>query len=264
MTAASSAADLSSDNVFVHQLLAGRDVANPAAARTKAEQTVFSTGKMMQNYMYLVGDPETRECLVFDGAYDPEGIDAEAGRLGYKVVGYVATHYHYDHIGRKEATRSPPLPGMSWFVARGVPAYIHEAELEQAAQQTGVEAASLTPVGDGQRLRVGGVTLRLLHTPGHSPGSVVAVVADSTGAERFAITGDTIFPGSCGRVDLPGSDIGAMYRSLQHKMVRLDDDLVLFPGHAYSGESSTVRREKREGLLRPGLSEAAWRRMMSQ
>ena len=80
---------------------------------------------------------------------------------------------------------------------------------------------------------------------------------------RLALTGDTIFPGSCGRLDLPGADVDAMYDSLRALREVLDDGLPLFPGHAYSGESSTVGREKAAGFLRP-MSRAQWRRMMQR
>ena len=78
-----------------------------------------------------------------------------------------------------------------------------------------------------------------------------------------ALTGDTVFPGSCGRLDLPGSSTDAMFESLQHLREALDDALPLFPGHAYSGASSTVAQEKAAGLLRP-LTKSQWRRMMTR
>ena len=79
----------------------------------------------------------------------------------------------------------------------------------------------------------------------------------------LALTGDTVFPGSCGRLDLPGSSVDAMFSSLQSLRERLSDELPIFPGHGYSGASSTAAREKATGLLRP-LTQAQWRRMMAR
>jgi len=106
------------------------------------------------------------------------------------------------------------------------------------------------------------VKLRVVHTPGHSPGSVVLVVSVG-GAEKLVLTADTLFPGSCGRLDLPGSSVDAMYASTR-KLRQLNGRLPMFPGHAYSGEESTIGQEKRTGLLRAELTEAGWRRMMAR
>jgi len=98
-----------------------------------------------------------------------------------------------------------------------------------------------------------------MHTPGHSPGSVVLVVR-AGGSDRLLLTADTLFPGSCGRLDLPGSSVDDMFDSMR-KLADLDDALPVFPGHAYSGEETTIGREKRSGLLRP-MTRASWERMM--
>ena len=74
----------------------------------------------------------------------------------------------------------------------------------------------------------------------------------------------TLFPGSCGRLDLPGSSVDAMYSSLQTKVAALDDELPLFPGHAYGGPSSTIGREKASGFLRPSITLGSWRKMMAR
>ena len=78
------------------------------------------------------------------------------------------------------------------------------------------------------------------------------------------LTGDTIFPGSCGRLDLPGASVDAMHASLATLRGKLSDALPLFPGHAYSGEESTIGIEKTQGLLRPGITRESWRRMMTR
>ena len=250
---------------FFHQLLAGVDVAIPERASSKSQRLVYDLAKGMKNYIYLVGDARTRECIAVDAVYDPEGVVAMAEALGCNVTAAVATHFHYDHIGHNGQTFGGPgmlLPGLRHFVDRGLTAYIHSRELAVAAQQVSVPIDALTPLEEGDVVRVGGVQLRVLHTPGHSPGSITLVASDADQVARLALTGDTVFPGSCGRLDLPGSSVDAMHTSLQTKVAKLDDDLPLFPGHAYGGASSTVGKERESGFLSPAITLERWRRMM--
>ena len=254
------------DERFLFQpLLAGRDVAVPGRAVGATQQRVFSMAKSMQNLMYVLGDAKTGECVAVDACYDPEGVVAAAESLGCNVTAAIGTHWHYDHIGHAGHVPNGPglvLPGLDHFAHAGVPCYIHQRELSTAATQIGVEPTALTALQHGDVVRVGAVELRVIHTPGHSPGGLT-LVAYVDNEPRLALTGDTIFPGSCGRLDLPGADVDAMYDSLRALREVLDDGLPLFPGHAYSGESSTVGREKAAGFLRP-MSRAQWRRMMQR
>ena len=143
-----------------------------------------------------------------------------------------------------------------------MPGYIHRTEVQLAANQIGVDASALTAIDDAEELQVGRVRLRVLHTPGHSPGSVVLIVSIDD-IERLVLTADTLFPGSCGRLDLPGSSIDEMYSSTR-KLAALDERLPMFPGHAYSGEESTIAQEKQSGLLRAELSRTSFRQMMAR
>jgi len=246
-------------------MLAGQDFAKSEQGLSVAQQQVFTFAKKMQNFAYLIGDASTRECIAIDVAYDPEGVVAIAKKLGCNISAALGTHFHYDHIGHLGKVPGGPgmmLPGMRHFVHDlSLPGFIHQVELATAANQIGVSSTALTPLNDGDVLHVGAVDLHMIHTPGHSPGSIT-LVASINGSERLALTGDTIFPGSCGRLDLPGSSIDAMYKSLS-TLRKLDDNLPLFPGHAYNGESTTVQREKSTGLLRP-MTKTQWARMMSR
>ena len=155
-------------DLLFHQMLVGRDVANPAKASTAAARQVFNFGLQMKNLVYIVGDALTGECVVVDAAYDPEGILAAAKSVGCtNVSGFVATHYHYDHIGSVHGSSVQPrsqiseLPGMRYFLTelQGVRGYIHALETSLAAQQIGVEEAQLTALSDGDVLspsRAGG------------------------------------------------------------------------------------------------------------
>ena len=258
--------ELCDSQFFFHQMLGGVAVAVPERATSPKQRRVFEMAKGMQNFMYLVGDAQAGRCIAVDAVYDPEGVVSTAEKLGCNVTAFVATHFHYDHIGHNGRTYGGPglhVPGMHHFVSElGLPGYIHETELSVAAQQTSVSAHALTPLRGGDELTIGEVTLQVLHTPGHSPGGMT-LLASVGGQQRLALTGDTVFPGSCGRLDLPGSSVDAMFTSLQRTLAALADELPLFPGDAYSGASSTVGAERRAGLLRPMRIEQ-WRRMMSR
>ena len=137
--------------------------------------------------------------------------------------------------------------------------------MERIAQQCSLPEEVVRPLSQGQRIPLGdgGAFLEVLHTPGHSGGSVCLMFTAREGAAAHSIiVGDTIFPGSCGRLDLPDSDIDQMFDSLA-TLRALDDSLVVYPGHAYSGASTTIGAEKRSGLLRPFTREQ-WRQMMDK
>ncbi len=251
------------DGVLLHQMLSGREIA-------KRDQR--ATG--MKNFQYFVGEPESRKVVVVDGAWDPQGLESEARDMGVEIVGYVATHYHWDHIG--DAKKG--VLGMKYFVDRedydgsapGVPAYVHEIELSDAASRCGiVRSDRLLPTTNGTTVWVGRVRLRFVHTPGHSRGGMSIAVGrgESEGqpgegfSEQFVLTGDTLFPGSCGRIDLPESNKADMYRSLQNVLREMPEAMVVWPGHGYGAGSTTIGKEKKRGLLRK-TSEQQWKRQM--
>jgi len=113
---------------------------------------------------------------------------------------------------------------------------VHKSEAEFLK---GLAPSDLVKTGDGDKIDVGGVEIQLLHTPGHTPGSQCFVVNDRI------VSGDTLFIGSCGRVDLPGGSPEELYYSLTQKLMALPDDTILFPGHNYSARpTSTIGEEK--------------------
>lgn len=193
----------------------------------------------MQNFVYLVGDPATRECVVVDPAWDIDRIVDTAETDGLRIVGALVTHTHQDHVGGSLADWGLPgrIPGVEDLLAR-VPArvYVHKAEREFLRGF----GSDLVKVDNHDTLQVGRLTITFLHTPGHTPGSQCFLV------DGRLISGDTLFIGSCGRTDLPGSDPTEMYYSLTQRLAALPDDTVLLPGHNYGGPSSTLGREKRQ------------------
>ena len=165
------------------------------------------------------------------------------------------------------------VPGLHEMAADGAAAHAHASEVARVAAQCQLAEGEIVPLTQGQLLPIGAHVIEVLHTPGHSGGSVCLCVRAREGAPPAAaaepstsgttptalLVGDTIFPGSCGRLDLPDSDTGAMFESLQ-KLRELPDDLSVYPGHSYGGEKTTIKAEKANGLLRP-FTRDQWRQM---
>jgi glyoxylase-like metal-dependent hydrolase (beta-lactamase superfamily II) len=192
----------------------------------------------MQNFVYLVGDRQARECVVVDPAWEIDTIIDTAQADDMRLVGALVTHTHQDHVGGSLASWGMPgrIPGVEELLAR-VPArvYVHKAEREFLPGL----GSDLVKVDNHDTLAVGRLTLTFLHTPGHTPGSQCFLV------DGRLVSGDTLFIDSCGRTDLPGSDPSEMYHSLTQRLGALPDDTVLLPGHNYGGASSTLGEQKR-------------------
>ena len=193
----------------------------------------------MQNFVYLIGDPQTRQCVVVDPAWEIDTIVDTAAADDMTITGALVTHTHQDHVGGSLASWGMPgrIPGVEELLTR-VPArvYVHKAEREFLPGL----GSDLVRVDNHDTLEVGRLTLTFLHTPGHTPGSQCFLV------DGRLISGDTLFIGSCGRTDLPGSDPAEMYTSLTQRLGALPDDTVLLPGHNYGGDASTIGQEKRQ------------------
>lgn len=192
----------------------------------------------MANYVYLVGDTESREAMVVDAAWDIPAILDRLDADDMKLTGALVTHFHPDHIGGD--LMGQHIPGIPELLAeRGVKVYINKEEASWVSRTIGLEASDMVAVDGETEIRIGQIPLRFIHTPGHTPGSQCFMVGNNL------VSGDTLFIGSCGRVDLPGSNASDLYYSLTQKLAKLPDDTTLFPGHAYASESaSTIAREK--------------------
>jgi len=198
----------------------------------------------MANLAYVIGSTSTREAVIVDPAWSVDALLDQAEQDGMKVVGALATHYHQDHVGGE--IFGLQIEGLDRLMTRNpVPVHVNKHEAEGLARVTGVSPSDLVSHEGGDTLELGQVRVRFLHTPGHTPGSQCFLVeeADTNG---HLVSGDTLFLGSCGRVDLPGADPEAMYHSLNHTLKSLPDETLLFPGHLYAPEGqSTMGEQKR-------------------
>jgi hydroxyacylglutathione hydrolase len=196
----------------------------------------------MANFVYLIGDTDTHRAAVVDPAWDVDAILEFASKEGYEIDKILITHYHPDHLGGSMMGTS--VQGAADLIGKiEAKVYVNKAEAEGTKRVAGLSDSDLVAVEAGDVFKVGEIPVKFLHTPGHTPGSQCFLV------EGNLISGDTLFVGSCGRVDLPGSDPEAMYYSLNHTLKNLDDATVVYPGHAYSSDSSTtIGNQKRHNM----------------
>ncbi len=231
--------------VFVKQLLAGRDFAqaDPFAGQ-------------MANFVYLVGDDETRECMVVDPAWDIQGILNVIDGQGLKLTGALVTHYHPDHIGGDIVGHS--IAGLAELQAlRPVNVYVNELEADGVKLVTGLSESDLVKVQGGDHLSIGSASVAFLHTPGHTPGSQCFLIGESL------VSGDTLFIGGCGRVDLPGGNSEQLYYSLTQILGKLPDTTQLYPGHNYAAYPvGTIGRERLENFYMRIGSLVEWQGLM--
>jgi glyoxylase-like metal-dependent hydrolase (beta-lactamase superfamily II) len=230
------------DRLYFRQLLSGRDIArsDPLA-------------RQMVNFVYLVGDRETGEAVVVDAAYDVRGILDVAAADGMKVTGALVTHYHQDHVGGD--MMGYQISGVRELLALNpVPIHVQDDEAVGVRRVTGAGDTDLVRHRSGDVVDVGAIGIELIHTPGHTPGSQCFLVDG-----RYLVSGDTLFLEGCGRTDLPGGDPAQLYDSLTHRLAKVPDHTVLFPGHLYSAEPSATMGETRQWnyVFKP-RSEAEW------
>jgi hydroxyacylglutathione hydrolase len=185
---------------------------------------------------YVVGDEATRQAIVIDPGDDPLELAAAIQEQQLTVTAIVATHAHFDHITAAAELRS----------LTGAPFMLHDEDkpLLDWVQESGriflgVELPPPPQVDtlarEGDRVTAGGFELEVVHTPGHSPGSISLI------APEAVFSGDTLFAGSIGRTDLPGGDTQALLVAVRSKLFKLDEDLAVYPGH---GPATTLGIER--------------------
>ena len=178
-----------------------------------------------QTNTYLVWEENSPTCVVIDPGYEPDTILDEAKKLGKEITAVLLTHGHFDHVG-----------GVRELAAEtGCPVYLHEAELSMPPQMTAGPLFYTNTYGEGDFVEAAGLSFKVLHTPGHTPGSICLL------CENAMFSGDTLFWGSCGRTDLPGGSWATIRKSLL-RLADLSGDYDVYPGH---GDTTTLSFERK-------------------
>jgi hydroxyacylglutathione hydrolase len=173
------------------------------------------------NFSYIICNEATGGAAVVDTSFNVNEIRQILRDNQFTLKYIICTHGHPDHIAGNMELRSA-LGGLV------------------AAHSTS-RIRSDMKVDDGDQLKVGNITIKILSTPGHTPDSICLLID-----EKILLTGDTLFIGECGRTDLPGGNPSSMYDSLFNKILKLDDEVEVYPGHDYgSAPHSTVGAERK-------------------
>ena len=191
----------------------------------------------MQNFSYIVVDEDTNESIIIDPSWDLIELEMVIKEQNLKIKYIVNTHHHFDHtIGNEAMAESTKAP---------------------IIQHENSELKHDITVKDGDVIEFGNSKLKVLHTPGHSKDSICLI------GDGKIFSGDTLFVGNCGRIDLPGGSAKELYHSLFDTLYSLDNDLVLYPGHNYGHkETSTIGQEKITNMVMQKRTEQQFLDMM--
>ena len=178
----------------------------------------------MQNFTYILEDEDTDDAIVLDPSWDIDEIQKIIEKNNLKVKYIVNTHHHFDHtIGNEHLKK------------------ITDAKIIQHNAST---LKNDVTVSDGDKIKFGNSEITVFHTPGHSKDSICLV------GDGKIFSGDTLFVGNCGRVDLPGGSAKELYHSLFEVLCKMDEKQDLYPGHNYgSSPTSTLGKEKKTNFV---------------
>jgi len=198
---------------------------------------MLEVGPLMGN-CFILGDEKTREAIVIDPGDEPDRIVLTMGKDKLTAKTILLTHAHVDHVGGlktlKDSTKAQ-------LIMHKADAFLLKAAPMQALAFGVRPFISPKPekfVDEGDIVSCGPIKLKVIHTPGHSPGGVCYYIED----EKKVFVGDTLFAGSIGRTDLPGGDYEALMSSIRDKLIPLGDDVEVFCGH---GPPTTIGQERR-------------------
>jgi glyoxylase-like metal-dependent hydrolase (beta-lactamase superfamily II) len=187
---------------------------------------------------YIVADESTKEAVVIDPGGDGRKILQEIENMGVNVKAVVNTHAHVDHIGALKDIKD----------ALGAEIMLHQAELpvlKTASRMARLFGVSIDEppepdrfLAEGDEIACGNITLKVIETPGHSPGGISLLTSDG----KTCFVGDALFAGSIGRTDLPGGDYHTLIESIKTKLIPLGDDVKVLSGH---GPATTMGVERR-------------------
>ena len=192
----------------------------------------------MQNFTYILEDEQTGESVIIDPSWDLDMILEVVEKNNLKIKYVINTHHHFDHTIGNDA--------------------IVKKTNSKIIQHKASTLKNDMTVSDGDTIRFGNSVLTVFHTPGHSEDSMCLI------GDGKIFTGDTLFVGNCGRVDLPGGSARKLYHSLFDVIHEMDENLVLYPGHNYgSSPTSTIGREKKTNFVLQPRTEDEFSEFMS-
>lgn len=177
---------------------------------------------------YLIIDDSSKDAVVIDPGANGESLIKEIERLGCSVKAILLTHAHFDHIGAVEELKT----------TYNISVYVHEGEVENSKLNSNVYLklpSDCTIINDGDILNFSSIKIKCIHTPGHSKGGMCFLIGDNV------FTGDTLFKGSIGRTDFISGDYDTLINSIEEKLMVLDKNTIVYPGH---GPSSTIIYER--------------------
>ena len=178
-----------------------------------------------QTNCYILHEESSKTCCVVDPGYEADTIADKLDALGLTLEAILLTHGHFDHVGAVKELAAET----------GCDVYIHPDDLTMPPMMTAGKLYYTNTYAEGTQLHLAGLDITVLHTPGHTPGSVCLLTGDTL------ISGDTLFAGSCGRTDLPGGDWNTIRTSLR-RLAAIEANLWVLPGH---GGTSQLRDEKK-------------------
>ena len=195
------------------------------------EMLAMSVGSYRTNcYMLWEND----QCVLVDPGFEPELILEQVLCKNKKVAAILLTHGHFDHVG-----------GVKHIAQEtGCPVYIHELDANLPSRHTNGDIYHTHTYDEGDVLEIAGMTFRVLHTPGHTPGCVGLLCGD------LMLSGDTLFAGTCGRTDIPPYGNPPQMKASLTRLKNLEGDYAVFPGH---GHSSTLEEERKTNPYMYGL-----------
>ena len=178
-----------------------------------------------QTNCYIIHEESSKTCCVIDPGYDADFILDKLESLGLTLEAILLTHGHFDHVGAVKELAAETQCDV----------YIHPEDLSMPPMMTAGPLYYTKTYAEGTQLKLAGLDIGVLHTPGHTPGSVCLV------CENTIFAGDTLFRGSCGRTDLPGGDWATITKSLK-RLAALEGNFWVYSGH---GPTTTLRDEKK-------------------
>jgi hydroxyacylglutathione hydrolase len=184
----------------------------------KIEQ--FLVGKM-DNFTYLIIDEKNKNSIIVDPSWDLDVIFDFLKKNSLVNTFIINTHSHFDHVlGNDQVVK---INGAKIIQHKSSPL---KKDIE---------------VDDREYVKFEDIHIKIIHTPGHSPDCICLIIDD-----KIILTGDTLFVGSCGRIDLPGSDPNEMYNSIYNKLINLDENLIVYPGHHYGNTKTAILRDEKK------------------